>query len=75
MCGKRGELTDTFWSSKNRTLISTLFFVWSADQRFADRSKRNSRAESKSVYPAACEKEQRRNTGILHFVQDDDFKK
>jgi hypothetical protein len=33
------------------------------------------RAESKSVYPAACEKEQRRNTGILHFVQDDDFKK
>jgi hypothetical protein len=33
------------------------------------------RAKSKSVYPAACEKEERRNTGILHFVQDDDFKK
>ena len=30
------------------------------------------RAESKPVYPAECEKEQRRNTGS--FVQDDDFK-
>jgi len=33
------------------------------------------RAESKSVYAAGCEKEQKRNTGILHFAQDDDFKK
>ena len=44
--------------------------VWGLDRFFEG----GFRGESKSVHSAACEKEQRRNTGILHFVQDDDFK-